>query len=950
VVASGNEVGKISIRVVPNLEDFHDDLERQLKAEEKKQRDKAAAKAKVRADTEEYEEDLGEANKRASKNAKLSPGFDPSNFTKDYERSTKDLAAVDVNAKFRQDSLDELRQNLKRLKSDVDKALFSDAAQGLVAKIRAELDPSSKREIQSELAALRGLTFDIEPRLDSNFGDRLQARLALAKLSVPVTVDVIAADPKNQLRGFAGIDNTVVRTMGAVSKFTDGALSGLEGIAKGASKAGLAILRMGDAFWILLAVVAVAAPALALLAGTLVALPGLLTAFAVPLAAVALGMDGIKEAAKAAQPAFDKLKATMSETFQNGMTPGFQLLADKLFPRLQAALPKVAESLSGLFDVFTKTITDKGNLDKIEGTIRGIANALSQAAPGVASFTNAFTSLINSTAGPLLSSLSGTVNKLGAEFEAWVGKVTANGQLQQAMDTLKGTFGEIGGILKDITSYSFDALADPAFGEKMKGFVQDVRALVNDVLPLLKSGFEDVAQIISGIRDTVDAIKSAGNWIEKITGGKNEIKGPKQTEGFAGLFGRDGVLGDNAPFRNSDWGGGIFKELFPTNEAKRYGNEAGQAFQEGLTESATPQGGGGDVFNDYVETAKQQLATGIGSTAGVPFDAAGIAEGIRNQLSGQIQAAITDAQASIQQLGPTLQASIDAAITPLSTLPTKIGESFGLLSASVGGAFTAVQTVVTENITGIVNAIGVGFDGIPARLNVAFAALGASVAGAMIALKGVVTSNATGIADAFGQAFSGAAGRVSSALAGVTGAIASALTPALGVVASTVAGILQSLQGGLAAVVPVVEGSFAAVPAVISAKMAEANAAVAAGGQQMVSTALGFAGAMESAGRSIGASFAAGIASTAGIVAAAANSLMLAAKPFFPNSPAKEGPFSGRGWVSYSGQAVGEDFAKGMQGTQGTVVDTARALMQAVKDIFGSAEGLTLEGSYGSVE
>jgi hypothetical protein len=117
----------------------------------------------------------------------------------------------------------------------------------------------------------------------------------------------------------------------------------------------------------------------------------------------------------------------------------------------------------------------------------------------------------------------------------------------------------------------------------------------------------------------------------------------------------------------------------------------------------------------------------------------------------------------------------------------------------------------------------------------------------------------------------------------------------------------------------------------------------------MVSTALGFAGAMESAGRSIGASFAAGIASTAGIVAAAANSLMLAAKPFFPNSPAKEGPFSGRGWVSYSGQAVGEDFAKGMQGTQGTVVDTARALMQAVKDIFGSAEGLTLNFNMGAV-
>jgi hypothetical protein len=131
--------------------------------------------------------------------------------------------------------------------------------------------------------------------------------------------------------------------------------------------------------------------------------------------------------------------------------------------------------------------------------------------------------------------------------------------------------------------------------------------------------------------------------------------------------------------------------------------------------------------------------------------------------------------------------------------------------------------------------------------------------------------------------------------------------------------------------------------------MAPAITAVGTIGQQMVAAALSFAGAMESAGRSIGASFAAGIASSESLVAGAAAGLMAAARRLIPSSPAKEGPFSGRGWVTYSGESVGKGFAQGMQNSTGDVVSSARELMQAVKDIFGSAEGLTLNFNMGPV-
>lgn len=67
-----------------------------------------------------------------------------------------------------------------------------------------------------------------------------------------------------------------------------------------------------------------------------------------------------------------------------------------------------------------------------------------------------------------------------------------------------------------------------------------------------------------------------------------------------------------------------------------------------------------------------------------------------------------------------------------------------------------------------------------------------------------------------------------------------------------------------------------------------------------------------SSGRSLVQGFVDGIRSKIGDVASAVGGLVAKARGLFPGSPAKEGPFSGRGWVLYSGQAISEALAEGM--------------------------------------
>ncbi|MFR0359080.1 phage tail protein [Streptomyces sediminimaris] len=67
-----------------------------------------------------------------------------------------------------------------------------------------------------------------------------------------------------------------------------------------------------------------------------------------------------------------------------------------------------------------------------------------------------------------------------------------------------------------------------------------------------------------------------------------------------------------------------------------------------------------------------------------------------------------------------------------------------------------------------------------------------------------------------------------------------------------------------------------------------------------------------SAGKSLIQGFINGIKSKLGSVASAAKSVVSAAADFFPHSPAKKGPFSGRGYTLHSGRALIQGFQKGI--------------------------------------
>jgi phage-related protein len=85
------------------------------------------------------------------------------------------------------------------------------------------------------------------------------------------------------------------------------------------------------------------------------------------------------------------------------------------------------------------------------------------------------------------------------------------------------------------------------------------------------------------------------------------------------------------------------------------------------------------------------------------------------------------------------------------------------------------------------------------------------------------------------------------------------------------------------------------------------------------------------AGKSIIRGLINGIKSMASSVTSAVKGIVSKARDLLPFSPAKEGPFSGRGYTLYSGQALMKDWAKGMESRAALPVQTAARTAAAVQ-------------------
>ena len=459
----GQEVGRVSIRVVPDTSRFREELRDQLRA--------------IRGDDVDIEGNLK---------------IDDSQVRDEVRSATANLPDVEVDIVGQTRQLqDELRTATANpptieVPATVDESKYRSEVARLISEANANFLTNSKLRIPVAVEADRGRLW----RELKGIIRGLRGQAKGSSIGVTVEVDV---DQSRVQQAFASIRAGFEKLKAATAfklDFGGGAGFGggdddpadkMEKVGSSAGRATNKILGLTRVGWLVVGVFAAMAPVIGLVAGLIAGLPSLLAAVGAGGAAVALGLDGIKAAASTLAPEFEALKAAVSGTFQEKLTPIFEQLRG-IFPLLTTGMQEVATGLSAMFQGFTDVVTSAQGMSQLQQILSGIGSFFTSLQPVVASFTSSFLSLATSGANAF-GTLLGPLQSFADGFADVVRRVTSNGVFEQAMTGMAQTLTGFFDLFNKLFESGLQAMGD--LGPSLQNMFSGFGTLIQAAMPAL---------------------------------------------------------------------------------------------------------------------------------------------------------------------------------------------------------------------------------------------------------------------------------------------------------------------------------------------------------------------------------------------------------------------------------------------------------------------------------
>lgn len=688
-----------------------------------------------------------------------------------------------------------------------------------------------RKETKAQLTKeLKGLDAKVDVKADTS---RAQAQLSLLKKKLD------------------SLDKNVKLNIDKDGNISDK----LKKVGDSASSAGEGFSNMSRFALIGVAVLLLLAPALALIATLLAGLPSLLFLAGAAFGAIALGMDGITKAAAVFGPSVDRLKKSLSATFETGLTPVFEQL-NTIFPVLERGLNVVAQGLISMAQGFTNVVTSAQGMTQIENFLNNTGRFFEQITPGIESFTSTLLTLA-SAGSESFGQLAGVFNTFTKNFDTMIQSAVSSGTLFKALEGLA----QVTGTLLDVFTKLFGAglqamtiLGGPisnllsGFGDALVALMPALTILSEVVFNILGNAFRALIPIINAL---MPAFTQLAEVFFQLVDGALSIIGPLLTT-IANIIGTVllTVLTAIQP---------IIATLLPLfNElAVIIGERLMQAFT--VLMPLWEQ-----VINFAVQllSAIMPLLPPLIELASVIFQA--IID-ILVQLMPHLMRIATEVFPLVIQAVTDLVPFLIDMIDALANIIPPLIDIVSWIIDKTLPAFNAMLDIV-KNVMGPIQDI----------------------------IEGAITY-ITGVIDAF------------------TGLITGDWDLFWSGIKEMAKGSLDALGGVIEGGLDIVIGFFLGLPNEILGAMGDTGAMLADSGRKIIQGLIN------------------GIKSMVGAAKEAIGGVVSAIKNFLPFSPAKEGPFSGRGYTTFSGAALIEDFAKGIR-------SGAPEAIAAIEDVAGQTQ------------
>ena len=706
-----------------------------------------------------------------------------------------------------------------------------------------------------------------------------ELKAAVKGVEVEIPVRINAKSALAQLKILDQILKKVDRTVTPKVKLETEKIGSLDDLVKnlnklrdGSSRAAEGFSRMSHAMIITVAVFLLAAPAIALVATLLAGLPSLMLALIAPIAAISLGMDGFRKAAEKFQPTVDRLKKSLSQNFQDGLTPVFERL-NKLAPVLDRGLNQVADGVIHILDQLSLFLTAPDNMAAIGRILANIGVFLQDISVFINQMTGSFLRLAD-VASRSFGILSDTLNEFSTAFFDMVNRITTSGDLTAGLEGLNRVLRAL--LMGFVDLFEAGVKAMGVLGGPMADLISSFLGFVVDLLPMLTALSSLVFNVLT------DAFVALGPIIKELT---------PAFELFTQVLGT--LLG------------GAIKALSPILMAlaQILGTVVLKVLQ--AIEPFIP------VFLDFF----QKLGVLIGDALLGAFTAL-------EPFLDQFLAFFQELLIALIPLMPVLIEFVSAVLKEILTVLGQIGPELVELGREL---FPALLTAIRDITPIAIDFFKAMMEILPVLTDLAILVLD-FVIPVMKEMFGVVKE----VWPSIKQIIEGVLLQIQGIVNLVLGIINGDWDRALLGLKQIAQGIFESIKGLIKLALISVVDMFIGLPSRIITALAGLPADMAKSGRAIVQ---GLIDGMKQMAQN------------------AYNELKAIAtnlRNLLPFSPAKEGPFSGRGYTLYSGQALMEDWARG-------IAMGGKNALAAVDNVVGATAGAmeleaTIAGDgYGSI-
>lgn len=698
----------------------------------------------------------------------------------------------------------------------------------------------------------------------------------------------------------------------------------------------LAFAKAGAAFSVVQSAASSLGPILAGIAGSVALLPAAILGAAGAMITLKLGADGIKKAFEGLTPTLNNLKSAVSASFESSLLPAVNNLK-AILPGLKTGFQSIATAMGGVVTQTTNMLKSGQKTAQLNSIFIVTSQVIQNIGKGLAPFLSGLIN-IGEIGIPIFKQLTSGIGAAAEKFNAWTSSAAGQSQISDTINAAISAFKQLFAILQQvvgIVTNVFTGLSSGAGG--LSGTLLPVLTAVNKAL-----GSEGMQKALGGIGQ---ALATVGQAVGSTLGPVLQTVLPLLSQALQvaapGVAALVSGLGE------------LIKGVAPALPAV---GQLAAVLGAGLGEVAKALG---PVLGELAKVLAGTLAQAIPPLVPVIVQLVQAVGKILTAIAPLIGPLIQLATAAlgpiltiIQALIPPFTTLINSVlealkplIPPISAAFQKLGEALAPLAGALGSAivqiFQALLPVIGPLVGVIVSLVEAfiplipvvtSFIGIITPIIVLAAQIAAAMTSFMLgALKPLIDLFGIG-ATVIGAAMTG----INNVIAGVVGTVTGLFS-----------GLVSRITGAWNSITTTIGNALSNVKNAVTSKFGEVVSFVQSIPGKILGALGDFGSMLFNAGKSIIQGLVNGIKSAVGAVTSAIGGVLSAARNLLPFSPAKEGPFSGKGWTLYSGRSISEALAQGIKDKGGLAVDAMQSTMNAVSGIVSgpSSFGPSLNAS-----